>query len=230
MTRSPRHCLGARAQGVERHQHRRAGHGQRRDQRRDQAGDRDRHRDRIVDRRRATDSAASARARGARSRPASSTGASRSPRNTASACACVRSAARDRRHRDMGGGERRRVVEAVADHQHAGGLAPSALRSAAILSAGFRPPLPLRDAERLRDRRDRLGAIAGQDVQIETARRASARIVSTASGRSAWRIANTALTVRRGGSDRRGAGMPAPRYPRSTAECRRCRAAPRCRR
>ena len=64
---------------------------------------------------------------------------------------------------------------------------------AAIFSAGVEAALPVRDAERRRDRRDRRWPVARQDVQIEAALRAAPALPATASGRSFWRTANTAL-------------------------------------
>ena len=98
---------------------------------------------------------------------ASSTGASRSPRNTASACACVDVGGGDRRQRHMRGGERRRVVEAVADHQDAAALALQRFDDARSFPPASIRPAIARCRARSATGRTASIAVAGQNVQLE---------------------------------------------------------------
>src|SRR5664279_5461669 len=66
----------------------------------------------------------------------------------------------------MRGGERRRVVETVADHQDAAAMSFERFDECDLVGR-LQATLPIDDAERAGDRLHCVFAIAGQDVQIE---------------------------------------------------------------
>ena len=105
-----------------------------------------------------------------RCRARRATGCSRSPRNTASACACVRSSGADRRQRDVGGGERRRVIEAVADHEHAAARGFQRFDAPRSCRPGLSPPCQSTIPSAAAIGATAAGAIAGQDANVEAAR------------------------------------------------------------
>ena len=125
---------------------------------------------------------------------ASSTGLSLSPRNTASACACVTSAA------EIGD---RDTCAAASD---GASLRPSptiSTRRPLAFSASmqrnlvgrFQAALPMLDAESACDRRDCLGAVAGENAQIEPAPAQRIRLPRLHPAAASGAIANGARTL-----------------------------------
>ena len=70
------------------------------------------------------------------------------------------------RDADVGGGERRRVVDAVADHRHACRIARAAPRPLRTLSSGSSAARALVDADRLGERAPPRLVIAGEQHDV----------------------------------------------------------------
>ena len=118
-------------------------------------------------------------------------------------------------------GQRRRVVEPVADHQHAAALRLQRLDERDLLGR-LETGTPVRDAERGGDRRHRIGAVAREDRQIEAKRREPPHRPPIASGRNVWLTANTALPVAMAESDR----AMCPHRAHGDLDAGRCRRTP----
>ena len=181
----------------------------------------------IVGERQARSSGGPARARGAATSQISSDRLQASPWKTTSAAVWLMSTALGGRERDIGAGERRRVVEAVADHQDLAARAASA--SAARDLA--RPACSRRARSAMPsvagDSRDRRRPIARQELDRE-ASRLSSPITAAASAR------NGSVKAKR---DRRPAGArepqlrsrrPRPQLRRRTSRGCRARTLPPC--
>ena len=176
-----------RPQRIQRDDDRGAGHRERRDQGRSIAENRDRHRNDVIERRKPEIASIRPLAlRAARSHRKPATAARRGrPRRPGPR----KMRRRNRRDRDIGGRERRRVVETVADHQHM----PSGLTQGLQprdLVGGLEPGGEGGNPELARDFLDRLAPVAGEDLDRE-ARLESRATISRASGRRACRTAKT---------------------------------------
>src|SRR5207344_3573661 len=75
---------------------------------------------------------------------------------------------RDWRQRYVGGREGWRIVEAVADHQHAAATSLERFDAGDFLRR-FQAALPLLDVKSACDRCDRLDVVAGENMQVEPA-------------------------------------------------------------
>ena len=148
-----------------------------------------------------------------RRRAPRSTGASRSPWNTASAAVCAMSTALGRRQRDIGRGQRRRVVEPVADHQHPAPARRPSASSRARLAGGRAAGLPVGDAELAGDPPHRRLAVAGQQRHARSRAAAARPTTAAASARSRSTKANR--TGAHAGP-RQPQLRPRPRRPRAT--------------
>ncbi len=121
---------------------------------------------------------------------------------------------RDRRDRDVGGGERRRVVEAVADHQHVAALFSQRLQPRDLVGR-LEPGGKMRDRQLARDLLDRLRPIAGQDLdRVALARQARRRLRARRGAAPGGPRRRRRAPGRERRSARRPAIAPRPRPPR----------------